>query len=72
MHRIGNPLYYAVLNYCNSWDTASHIGSYTFWINILGDTFFIVAGISQIFWALPMTKRWGNIWYYIGIAGMWY
>jgi hypothetical protein len=42
----------------------THFGS-----NILGDTFFIVAGISQIFWALPMTKRWGIIWYYIGIGG---
>jgi hypothetical protein len=40
-----------------------------FGINILGDTFFIVAGMAQIFWALPMTKRWGKIWYYIGIAG---
>jgi hypothetical protein len=33
------------------------------------NNFFIVAGIAQIFWALPMVKRWGKIWYYIGIAG---
>jgi hypothetical protein len=32
-------------------------------------TFFLVAGIAQLFWALPMIKRWGRIWYYIGIAG---
>jgi hypothetical protein len=32
-------------------------------------TFFLVAGIAQLFWALPMVKRWGRIWYYIGIAG---
>ena len=31
--------------------------------------FFIVAGIAQIFWALPMVKRWGRLWYYIGIGG---
>ena len=31
--------------------------------------FFIVAGMAQIFWALPMVKRWGRIWYYIGIGG---
>jgi hypothetical protein len=26
-------------------------------------------GIAQIFWILPMIKRWGRPWYYIGIAG---
>ena len=31
--------------------------------------FFIVSGIAQVFWALPMIKQWGRIWYYIGIAG---
>jgi len=33
------------------------------------ETFFIVAGIAQIFWAVPMVARWGRTWYYIGIAG---
>jgi hypothetical protein len=37
--------------------------------NILNGTFFIVAGIAQLFWALPMIKRWGRVWYYIGIVG---
>lgn len=37
--------------------------------NILSGIFFIVAGIIQIFWALPMVRRWGKVWYYIGIAG---
>ncbi len=32
-------------------------------------TFFLASGIAQIFWVLPMIKRWGRIWYYIGIAG---
>jgi hypothetical protein len=31
--------------------------------------FFLVAGIAQIFWVIPMLKRWGRTWYYIGIAG---
>jgi len=30
---------------------------------------FLVAGIVQIFWILPMIWRWGWIWYVIGIAG---
>jgi hypothetical protein len=37
--------------------------------NLNSGVFFIVAGISQIFWVIPMLKRWGRIWYYIGIAG---
>lgn len=37
--------------------------------NMLNGTFFIVAGIAQIFWAVPMVARWGRTWYYIGIAG---
>jgi hypothetical protein len=32
-------------------------------------TFFLGSGIAQIFWILPMIKRWGRLWYYIGIAG---
>ncbi len=31
--------------------------------------FFLGTGIAQIFWILPMIKRWGKPWYYIGIAG---
>ncbi|MDQ3868816.1 MAG: hypothetical protein M3250_04575 [Thermoproteota archaeon] len=37
--------------------------------NIPMVTFFLSSGIAQIFWILPMIKRWGRIWYYIGIAG---
>ncbi len=32
-------------------------------------TFFIVAGIAQIFWVVPMIKKWGRPWYLIGIGG---
>ena len=31
--------------------------------------FFIVSGLAQLFWVVPMIKRWGRIWYYLGIAG---
>ena len=30
---------------------------------------FLVGGILQIFWAVPVIKRWGRIWQIIGIAG---
>ena len=31
--------------------------------------FFLVAGIAQIFWVVPMIRRWGRPWYYVGIGG---
>jgi hypothetical protein len=37
--------------------------------NINNAIFFLVAGIVQLFWILPMIKKWGRIWYAIGIAG---
>jgi hypothetical protein len=37
--------------------------------NIPTATFFLGSGIAQLFWIIPMIKRWGRIWYYIGIAG---
>jgi hypothetical protein len=42
--------------------------------NVLGfappiGIFFIVAGIAQLFWVVPMIKRWGRPWYYVGIGG---
>jgi hypothetical protein len=37
--------------------------------NIPIATFFLGSGIAQLFWVIPMIKRWGRMWYYIGIAG---
>lgn len=42
--------------------------------NVLGfnlniGIFFIVAGIAQLFWVVPMLRRWGLPWYYAGIGG---
>jgi hypothetical protein len=31
--------------------------------------FFSVAGIAQIFWVVPMLRRWGRPWYLVGIGG---
>jgi hypothetical protein len=31
--------------------------------------FFLVAGIAQLFWVVPMIRRWGRVWYGIGIGG---
>ena len=30
---------------------------------------FLVGGIAQVFWALPMARRWGKVWYGVGIGG---
>ncbi|MGA7367800.1 MAG: hypothetical protein WBX01_01635 [Nitrososphaeraceae archaeon] len=37
--------------------------------NINNAIFFLVAGIAQLFWVLPMIKRWGRMWYVVGIVG---
>ena len=31
--------------------------------------FFIISGVAQLFWVIPVIKRWSNPWYYIGIGG---
>ena len=31
--------------------------------------FFIIAGIAQLFWVVPIIRRWGRPWYYVGIGG---
>ncbi len=36
---------------------------------VLEGIFFLISGILQIFWILPILKDWNRIWYYIGIAG---
>jgi hypothetical protein len=70
MRSIGNSLFYAaagttaIPGILHLIFASNVIGS-----NILSGIFFIVAGIIQIFWALPMVRRWGKVWYYIGIAG---
>jgi hypothetical protein len=31
--------------------------------------FFLVSGLSQVFWVIPIIKKWSNFWYYFGIGG---
>ena len=31
--------------------------------------FFIVSGLTQILWVIPVFKRWIKPWYYVGIGG---
>jgi len=31
--------------------------------------FFLVSGILQVFWILPIIRNWNKIWYYVGIGG---
>jgi hypothetical protein len=37
--------------------------------NLNTGIFFIVAGIAQLFWVVPMIKKWGRPWYLAGIGG---
>ena len=32
-------------------------------------TLFLISGMAQIFWVLPMVRKWGRIWDIIGFAG---
>lgn len=31
--------------------------------------FFLIAGAAQLFWVIPVLKRWRNLWYYAGVGG---
>ena len=37
--------------------------------NINQGILFIVGGSAQVFWIIPMVRRWGILWYAIGIGG---
>ena len=37
--------------------------------NVNQGILFLVGGIAQVFWIIPMIRRWGKVWYGIGIAG---
>ncbi|MDH3203412.1 MAG: hypothetical protein OEL81_01885 [Nitrosopumilus sp.] len=30
---------------------------------------FVVGGIVQIFWVVPMVRKWGTPWYFVGLGG---
>ena len=31
--------------------------------------FFLISGITQLFWVVPMIRKWGLPWYLVGIGG---
>jgi hypothetical protein len=31
--------------------------------------FFLVSGVSQLFWVIPVLNGWNKLWYYVGIGG---
>lgn len=37
--------------------------------NLSVGVFFVVAGIAQVFWTLPIIRSWGKVWTYVGIGG---
>jgi hypothetical protein len=37
--------------------------------NLNSAILFFVGGAAQLFWAIPMIRRWGRVWYCIGIGG---
>ena len=44
-------------------------GSNVLGFNLNSGIFLIVSGIAQLFWVVPMVRRWGLPWYYVGIGG---
>ena len=30
---------------------------------------FVVGGLVQIFWVVPMIRKWGPVWYFVGLGG---
>lgn len=36
---------------------------------VYAEVLFIVGGILQIFWVLPMIRHWGRPWYIVGVIG---
>lgn len=45
------------------------LASNSFEFNVNNGIFFTIAGIAQLFWVVPMVRRWGMPWYYAGIGG---
>ncbi|HZA48848.1 MAG TPA: hypothetical protein VE521_08000 [Nitrososphaera sp.] len=37
--------------------------------NLNSAILFFVGGAAQLFWAVPLIRRWGRVWYGIGIGG---
>jgi hypothetical protein len=33
------------------------------------EIFFLISGLLQLFWVIPMIRHWGRPWYYFGLGG---
>jgi len=40
-----------------------------FGTNVNTGILFLVGGIAQVFWVVPMIRKWGLPWYFVGIGG---
>ncbi|HVX02547.1 MAG TPA: hypothetical protein VHA09_05295 [Nitrososphaera sp.] len=45
---------------------ANSISHHRFGSNVI---LFLIGGLAQVFWILPILKQWGKLWYSIGLAG---
>jgi hypothetical protein len=45
------------------------LGANSLGFNINNGILFVVGGIAQVFWIIPILSRWGKKWNYIGIGG---
>jgi hypothetical protein len=55
--------------YLYSWCAPFNLGSNVIDRNIGTGMLFLIGGIAQIFWVIPTVRRWGKVWYYIGMTG---
>lgn len=46
-----------------------YLSSNVIGFNVQIAVFFLIAGIAQIFWTLPVVRSWGRTWNYVGIGG---
>jgi hypothetical protein len=45
------------------------LGPNAFGFDVNQGILFIVGGIAQVFWIIPIIRKWGTLWYAIGIGG---
>jgi hypothetical protein len=67
---VNKPLLYYGAAFCTGLAGILHLMLIPNSINFVNYAiFFLVSGMAQLFWVLPMIKSWGMIWNLIGIAG---
>ena len=37
--------------------------------NLNSQILFVVGGAAQVFWVVPMVRKWGPVWYSVGLGG---